>query len=102
VPKSHLRLAKNPDYWGKPLPYIDRVTFKVLEEEDARVADTAQQQHGRPFTTTQAEGVDDQRLAAARLTGQQVEAGLEANAGALDQRQVAHMELLQRGRFSSG
>ncbi|MGH2373205.1 MAG: ABC transporter substrate-binding protein [bacterium] len=38
VSKSHVELAKNPDYWGKPLPYIDRVTFKVLEEEDARVA----------------------------------------------------------------
>jgi len=38
VPKSHLELVKNPDYWARPLPYIDRVTFKVLEEEDARVA----------------------------------------------------------------
>lgn len=38
VPKSHVELVKNADYWGKPLPHIDRVTFKVLEEEDARVA----------------------------------------------------------------
>ncbi len=38
VPKSHVELVKNPDYWGKPLPYIDKVTFKILEEEDARVA----------------------------------------------------------------
>ncbi|MGQ0569486.1 MAG: ABC transporter substrate-binding protein [Armatimonadota bacterium] len=38
VPKSHMELAKNPNYWGAPLPHIDRVTFKVLEEEDARVA----------------------------------------------------------------
>jgi len=38
VPKSHLKLRRNPDYWGKPLPYIEEVTFRVLEEEDARVA----------------------------------------------------------------
>ncbi len=38
VPKSHVKLKRNPDYWGKPLPYIEDVTFRVLEEEDARVA----------------------------------------------------------------
>jgi peptide/nickel transport system substrate-binding protein len=38
VPKSHLKLKRNPDYWGKPLPYLEDVTFRVLEEEDARVA----------------------------------------------------------------
>ena len=38
VPKSHIKLRKNPDYWGKPLPYLDEVTFRILEEEDARVA----------------------------------------------------------------
>src|SRR5581483_10695706 len=38
VPKSHLKLRKNPDYWGRPLPYLDEVTFRILEEEYARVA----------------------------------------------------------------
>jgi len=38
VPKSHIKLKRNPDYWGKPLPYIEDVTFRILEEEDARVA----------------------------------------------------------------
>ncbi|HEX2036874.1 MAG TPA: ABC transporter substrate-binding protein [Chloroflexota bacterium] len=38
VPKSHLKLARHPQYWGSPLPYIEDVTLKVLEEEDARVA----------------------------------------------------------------
>jgi peptide/nickel transport system substrate-binding protein len=38
VPKSHVKLKRNPDYWGKPLPYIEDVTFRVLEEEDARIA----------------------------------------------------------------
>jgi hypothetical protein len=50
----------------------------------------------------EAEGVHDQRLAAAGLPGQQVEAGAEDDAGALDQRQVANVKLLQRQRFSSG
>jgi len=32
VPKSHVKLKRNPEYWGKPLPYIEDVTFRVLEE----------------------------------------------------------------------
>jgi len=55
-----------------------------------------------PGAQRQAQGVDDQRLPAPGLAGQQVEPGPEANPGALDQRQVADVELLQRGRFSSG
>jgi hypothetical protein len=55
-----------------------------------------------PSAQRQAQGVDDQRLAAAGLAGQEVETGPEVDAGALDQRQVADVELLQRGRFSSG
>jgi peptide/nickel transport system substrate-binding protein len=38
VPKSHVKLVKNADYWGKPVPNINEVTLKVLEDEDARVA----------------------------------------------------------------
>jgi peptide/nickel transport system substrate-binding protein len=38
VPKSQVKLARNADYWGKPLPYINEVTFKILEEEEARIA----------------------------------------------------------------
>ena len=38
VPKSHIRLVKHKDYWDKSLPYIDEVTFKILEDEDARIA----------------------------------------------------------------
>ncbi len=38
VPKSYLRLVRNRDYWGKPLPYLDEVLFKIMTEEDARVA----------------------------------------------------------------
>ncbi len=38
VPKSHVKLARNADYWGKPLPYLNEVTFKVMEEEEQRIA----------------------------------------------------------------
>lgn len=38
VTKSHVKLVKNAEYWGKPLPYMDEVTFKVLEDEEPRVA----------------------------------------------------------------
>ena len=38
VPKGQLKLTKNLDYWGKPLPYINDVTFKILEDEETRIA----------------------------------------------------------------
>ncbi|HEX5502299.1 MAG TPA: ABC transporter substrate-binding protein [Thermomicrobiales bacterium] len=38
VPSDHITLVKNKDYWGGPLPYIDNVTFKILAQEDARIA----------------------------------------------------------------
>lgn len=30
-------LERNPDYWNKPYPYLDRVIFTVLQEESTRV-----------------------------------------------------------------
>jgi peptide/nickel transport system substrate-binding protein len=38
VPQSHLKFAKNQDYWNKDVPYLDEMTMKVMSEEDARVA----------------------------------------------------------------
>ncbi len=38
MPESHFTLSKNKNYWDKGLPYLDDVTFKVLVDEDARVA----------------------------------------------------------------
>ncbi|MBI3455969.1 MAG: hypothetical protein HY002_09315 [Candidatus Rokubacteria bacterium] len=38
VPQDRIVYAKNPDYWDKPLPYLDGVVFKVLSEENARLA----------------------------------------------------------------
>ncbi len=38
VPQDHITYARNPDYWGRPLPYLDGMLFKVLPEENARLA----------------------------------------------------------------
>ena len=38
VPQDHITYARNPDYWDKPLPYLDGVIFKILTEENARLA----------------------------------------------------------------
>jgi peptide/nickel transport system substrate-binding protein len=36
VPQDHITYARNPDYWDKPLPYLDGLVLKVLTEENAR------------------------------------------------------------------
>jgi peptide/nickel transport system substrate-binding protein len=38
VPQDRIVYARNPDYWDKPLPYLDGMMFKVLTEENARLA----------------------------------------------------------------
>lgn len=38
VPQDHITYTRNADYWDKPLPYLDGMTFKILTEEDARLA----------------------------------------------------------------
>jgi peptide/nickel transport system substrate-binding protein len=38
VPQDHITYARHADYWDKPLPYLDGVTFKILTEENARLA----------------------------------------------------------------
>jgi peptide/nickel transport system substrate-binding protein len=38
VPQDVIELEKFEDYWGAPRPYIDKVSFKILVEEDTRVA----------------------------------------------------------------
>ncbi len=50
----------------------------------------------------QAQRVDDQRLAAARLAGEKVEARAEADGRLRDQGEVANLQLLQHGATSSG
>ena len=38
VPGSHMKLARFKEYWGAPKPYIEELTYKLLLDEDARVA----------------------------------------------------------------
>jgi peptide/nickel transport system substrate-binding protein len=38
VPQDRLVYARNPDYWDKSIPYLDGMVFKVLTEENARIA----------------------------------------------------------------
>jgi peptide/nickel transport system substrate-binding protein len=38
VPQDRLVYARNPDYWDKQLPYLDGMTFKILPDENARLA----------------------------------------------------------------
>jgi len=38
VPQDHITYARHADYWDKPLPYLDGMTFKILTEENARLA----------------------------------------------------------------
>jgi len=38
VPQDHVTLQRNPDYWGKDLPYFDRVVFREITDDNARVA----------------------------------------------------------------
>jgi peptide/nickel transport system substrate-binding protein len=38
VPQDRIVYTRNPDYWDQPLPYLDGMTFKVLTEENARLA----------------------------------------------------------------
>jgi len=38
VPQDHITYARNADYWDKSLPYLDGMTFKILTEENTRLA----------------------------------------------------------------
>jgi peptide/nickel transport system substrate-binding protein len=38
VPQDHVTLQRNPNYWGKDLPYADRVVFREITDDNARVA----------------------------------------------------------------
>lgn len=38
APQDHITYVRNADYWDKSLPYLDGMTFKVLTEENARLA----------------------------------------------------------------
>jgi len=61
VPQDRIVYARNPDYWDKPLPYLDGMVFKVLAEENPRLAAlrAGQIQYAflLPQTAVQLEGV---------------------------------------------
>ncbi|HKX18002.1 MAG TPA: ABC transporter substrate-binding protein [bacterium] len=38
VPQDHITLQRNPDYWGKGLPNVDRIVFREITDDNARVA----------------------------------------------------------------
>ncbi len=37
-PNSHVEYVRNQNYWKKGLPYLDALSFKILSDEQARVA----------------------------------------------------------------
>lgn len=38
VPNDHVTLVRNADYWDSGAPYLDGITFKVMTDQQARVA----------------------------------------------------------------
>jgi peptide/nickel transport system substrate-binding protein len=38
VPNDHLNYVRNPLYWKKGQPYLDAITYKIITDEQARIA----------------------------------------------------------------
>lgn len=38
IPQDRIILQRNPDYWEKGLPYLDRIVFRTITDDNARVA----------------------------------------------------------------
>ncbi len=38
VKGDHITFTRNPDYWNKPLPYVDQVTYRPIPNEESRQA----------------------------------------------------------------
>lgn len=38
VPNDHIDYVRNPNYWQKGLPYLDAINFKIITDEQARIA----------------------------------------------------------------
>jgi len=54
VPQSHIEYVRNPDYWEKGLPYLDKVTFKIASDEETRVAGLRSGQIKHAFISSEA------------------------------------------------
>src|SRR5713226_6945693 len=38
IPQDHITLQRNPNHWEKGLPYADRIVFRTITDDNARVA----------------------------------------------------------------
>jgi len=38
IPQDHVTLQRNPDYWAKGQPLLDRIVYRPLRDDNARVA----------------------------------------------------------------
>jgi peptide/nickel transport system substrate-binding protein len=38
VPNDHLNYVRNPNYWKKGQPYLDAINYKIITDEQARIA----------------------------------------------------------------
>ena len=38
VPGDHITVVRNPSYWGTPKPRLDQIVYKVVPDENARLA----------------------------------------------------------------
>jgi len=38
IPADHITLQRNPDYWENGVPYADRIVFRTITDDNARVA----------------------------------------------------------------
>jgi peptide/nickel transport system substrate-binding protein len=38
IPQDHITLQRNPNHWEKGLPYADRIVFRTISDDNARVA----------------------------------------------------------------
>lgn len=50
VPDDHMTVVKNPDYWDKGRPYLDKIVFNVVPDPQARAQ--ALQSGGADWATT--------------------------------------------------
>jgi peptide/nickel transport system substrate-binding protein len=38
IPQDHITLRRNPDYWEKGLPHLDGIVYRMITDDNARVA----------------------------------------------------------------
>ena len=62
VPTDHLTYQRNPDYWDKGRPKLDTLTFKIMLDQNARIA--ALRSNQIQYATVDAQGAE-------QLKGQQ-------------------------------